>query len=604
MHQVEDVSFGFELPEPEPVAAEEPEAEPESLPAPVEPSPPAPPSNPTSSRPTPNSSAKRARPGRGAARPSSTSTAHTTRSSTANSPQEPVSASRTEIYDISDHSSTDETQVQVQERLKQRKSSALRRVSLAVPEETELPVAPAVPSVSPASPARSPTSLPRGISRRSVASPLARSSAAAVVGHLVRAEEVAESPSDAPGSGMRRPMRIGQGAPVIGSSTLLQRVLDELDETTEHPPSSSPAQRAAATRRSSELLRQRSSAEARRRQSVRLSGSSAGRGGDEIQEDELTPSRPRQRMAVTGRSRPKPGSGKKPADEDASTRRAEPRIEEMEEQEQEQGEGQEQVDEEAEEISDNEAAQRLATKKRPRRSLPAPSPELHSEPPSQHEPAAKRRRKKDVASPAPQQQPKPKPPEAKPTKKQPAAGRKPRKSTAAPDDADDDEADGGSVPVLVQRFTSRVEADREDPDADILNAEIPFANRDGVNAIDVLSKLCEELVDAFLAKLQKKVENAEDAASRREQRTMLRALEAFQEELRTRLLEHVSTYLSTCLPSLGKSARASLVEKREANAGHCGLDYRAGYTARSPQEGARRAKGEARAAGRDPPHSR
>ena len=65
----------------------------------------------------------------------------------------------------------------------------------------------------------------------------------------------------------------------------------------------------------------------------------------------------------------------------------------------------------AEEITETEAAQRLG-RKRPRRSLPAPSPELGSgrvdqiQPEAEPEPLAKRRRTKKVPdSPAAQQQP-------------------------------------------------------------------------------------------------------------------------------------------------------------------------------------------------------
>jgi hypothetical protein len=132
-------------------------------------------------------------------------------------------------------------------------------------------------------------------------------------------------------------------------------------------------------------------------------------------------------------------------------------------------------------------------------------------------------------------QPKPKP-KSKPK-------RQPRKSKAANDE--DGERPSGSVPVTVQRFAKPRRApeaveDEDEPIADLINEEIPFANRGGVNAVDVLSKLCEELIEAYMDKLEERGRAAEDAATRREQKTMYRALEAFQEELRTRLLEHVS----------------------------------------------------------------
>ena len=135
--------------------------------------------------------------------------------------------------------------------------------------------------------------------------------------------------------------------------------------------------------------------------------------------------------------------------------------------------------------------------------------------------------------------PKPKPRAKKQTK---------RKSKTASEDGDEET---GSVPVTVQRFTKPSRpGDRAVGEAetgeDPLNGEIPFANHSGVNAVDVLSKLCEELIEAYMAKLEERLSAAEDAATKREQRTMYRALEAFQEELRTRLLEHVSVGEGWC----------------------------------------------------------
>jgi hypothetical protein len=68
-------------------------------------------------------------------------------------------------------------------------------------------------------------------------------------------EEVTESPADAPGSGRRRrrPLRLGAGTPVAGSSALLQKVLEDLEEDGdgqhEMGGDSSPVERRVATRR-------------------------------------------------------------------------------------------------------------------------------------------------------------------------------------------------------------------------------------------------------------------------------------------------------------------------------------------------------------------
>ncbi|KAK0632260.1 hypothetical protein B0T14DRAFT_27297 [Immersiella caudata] len=542
MHEVEDTSFGFELPDPEPMELEA-EPDPEAEPSP-------PPIAPPVTRPPPNTSAKRARPGR------SPPSARTTRSAAAaTSPPQKNSSTRSgspAIYDISDHSSVDgKRPKRISGSRTARRggpsalSSAFKRVSLEVPtgedeemEENEAVVAPSPMDLEPSS-----ASLPRRTSQLSLGS--AKSPLAGRVSAMV--EEIGESPVDAPGSGRRRQMRISAGAPVIGSSTLLQRVLEDLDETTAHVPSSSPLQR-VARRKSGETAIER-----QQRRSARLSGGSSAGGSDVMVE-----ATPKSRGSAGSKDATPRSSGRKRA-------RAEPTVPLVEEEpgEEEEVEGllaEDEVEElgeeeaeKAQEIGDKEAAQRLAKKKRTRQSLPAPpSPELEAEP--EPEPAAKRRRRKEVASPAQQQQPRA--PKGKPAKKAPARNKRGPKAAGA---ADDDEADGGAVPVTVHRFTKKAIVEEDESDADILNAEIPYANRGGVNAVDVLSKLCEELIGAFSARLEENVQNAEDTAGRREQRTMLRSLEAFQEELRTRLLEH--TIALDTLHALRKRVRVAQKEK-------------------------------------------
>ncbi|KAK4447515.1 hypothetical protein QBC34DRAFT_409623 [Podospora aff. communis PSN243] len=546
MHEVEDVSFGFELPAPESMGVE---AEPDAEPSP-------PPAAPSVTRPPPNTSAKRTRPGPS---PASVATARTTRSAAAASPPQtgpPARSRGPAIYDVSDQSSVDgkRSQRSSGSRMARRGgpsalSSALKRVSLEVPieedeemEETGLAVAPSPMDIEPSS-----GSLPRRTSQLSLGS--AKSPLAGRASGMV--EEIGESPADAPGSGRRRPMRISAGAPVMGSSTLLQRVLEDLDETTAHVPSSSPLQR-VVRRRSGETASVAVGRQQRR--SARLSAGSSVGGSDGV--DETTP---RSSGSVGPKESTPRSSGRKRA-------RAEPTVPPVEEEPEEEGEVEgvlvddeaedtdpEDEAEEAQEIGDKEAAQRLAKRKRTRRSLPAPpSPDHRAAP--EPEPAAKRRRRKEAASPAQQQQPKA--PKTKPAKK-PAARKK--RGPKAAEAADDDEADGGAVPVTVHRFTKKAVAGEDEPDADILNAEIPYANRGGVNAVDVLSKLCEELIGAFAARLEENVQNAEDTAGRREQRTMLRSLEAFQEELRTRLLEH--TIALDTLHALRKRVRVAQKEK-------------------------------------------
>ncbi|KAH6650625.1 hypothetical protein F5144DRAFT_477899 [Chaetomium tenue] len=405
--------------------------------------------------------------------------------------------------------------------------------------------------------------------------------------------EVTESPADAPGSGRRRPLRVGPGTPLAGSSALLQRVMEEEDLDAEGDASmgldvaggggmvgnSSPIERRVARR----------------------GRAGVGRGGG--------------RAVFGGRRRVVESVAESVVEgevelgvEEEETEEVEEAVEEVEEEEEvieestvQLEDGQTSVDEvqtvaeqeveEAQEVGEEEAAQRLG-RKRPRRSPRAPSPELGSGV-AENLPAPKRRRGRPGASPAQQQQPAKKarvgrPPKVQPPrqpspspqpepptraraqprpkpkpKPKPKAKKQARKSKAAANGDDDSEGErpSGSVPVTVQRFTkpSRVAEEGGEPSSALLHGEIPFASRGGVNAVDVLSKLCEELIEAYMDKLQERGRAAEDAATRREQKTMYRALEAFQEELRTRLLEH--TIALDTLHSLRKRVRSAQKEK-------------------------------------------
>ncbi|KAK1832905.1 hypothetical protein QBC39DRAFT_425195 [Podospora conica] len=527
MHEVADISFGFELPAevleeadehiaPTPAAAAAAAAEPS-------------PAAPSTARPASNISAKRT-PSSANSAPTPTQATRITRSAASASPQQPASLPRSEVYDIGSDSSVDDSPALAAGRARKRKASSLRNTTLVAEQNEEEAEEPSTAKKGPSvSPAQSAGSSARKSQRRQTGSGPGPSPLG--LGGSLQAEEVDESPADAPGSGRRRPLRVGAGTPVIGSSTLLQRVLNDLDDTAEQAASSSPLQRVAARRRSSEArLSAEGTSAARSRASTRLSGGSGT--GEGNQEDELTPDRPQRRAELSQKARFKPNREKRASLEPTSAqgKQKEAAVEEPEEPEEPE------ESEQAQEIDDEEAARRLAPKKRPRRSLEAPPSADEAEEP---EPAPKRRRRKEAASPAQQQQPKAKPP------KKPTAKAKKGKKSAQGDAENDDE---GSVPIP-----------EDEPLADILNAEIPFGNRGGVNAVDVLSKLCEELIEAFLARLQSNVENAEDAAARREQKTMFTSLQAFQEVLRTRLLEH--TIALDTLHALRKRVRVAQKEK-------------------------------------------
>ena len=98
---------------------------------------------------------------------------------------------------------------------------------------------------------------------------------------------------------------------------------------------------------------------------------------------------------------------------------------------------------------------------------------------------------------------------------------------------------GSPIPVTVHRMTEKLYYEEDETDADILNSEIPYTKRVGVNAIDVLSQICEETITSSLDMLRELGVNADDSALRREYNTKCRAIESFGNELQTRLIEHV-----------------------------------------------------------------
>ncbi|KAF4633654.1 hypothetical protein G7Y89_g4463 [Cudoniella acicularis] len=97
---------------------------------------------------------------------------------------------------------------------------------------------------------------------------------------------------------------------------------------------------------------------------------------------------------------------------------------------------------------------------------------------------------------------------------------------------------GSPIPVTVHRFTKQLLFDENEPDADILNMEMPQVKRAGVNAVDVLSQVCGEIIGAGLETLEEGGNNAEDPSLKREYKTKWRALYEFKKELQTRLLTY------------------------------------------------------------------
>ncbi|RAL62971.1 hypothetical protein DID88_004058 [Monilinia fructigena] len=183
--------------------------------------------------------------------------------------------------------------------------------------------------------------------------------------------------------------------------------------------------------------------------------------------------------------------------------------------------------EQAEAIDDYEAAVTLKKSqgRRVSRNILASDESILEDEAPPRSPIAKKKRGRvrQITSPVQQRQPAPpKPKSQKPDKK----SKKPKVREGSP------------IPVTVHRLTKGVVYDDDDSDADILNSEIPCATRAGVNVVDVLSQIFQELVTAGLETLGDNAIRTQDPAQRLEYKTKIRAVESFSKALQVRLLEH------------------------------------------------------------------
>ncbi|RBA19076.1 hypothetical protein FPRO05_10005 [Fusarium proliferatum] len=298
----------------------------------------------------------------------------------------------------------------------------------------------------------------------------------------------------------------------ISSTTRLHTTLQEDDA----PPSSSPLVRKVRRSEGPAVIRSR------------LSQRRPSRLAEQDEEDELSPNRADHAPADDERS-------------DDATEDAEPEVEEGEE-EPVVGEEPQEEEEAAEAIEAVEAAKTIG-RKRPRRSLPSQSPvaepDEQAEEEEVQEPAAKRRRGRPSRSPATQKQPaaKPKPTKSKSRKTQekPLPKQVRRTKQAAKERR---VSDGSAIEVTVQRFVNVkkfINGD-DDEEEDQLAADLPFTTT-GVTAVDVFAQACLEVIDGTVAKLLEALQNTEEKDKKKECRIKIRALEAYKEELTSRLLQ-------------------------------------------------------------------
>ena len=355
----------------------------------------------------------------------------------------------------------------------------------------------------------------------------------------IRGEEVGESPADAPGSGARRFVRISDAAQ---SSSRLQRliaprvveppiVISSASETSDDdlvddavPDSEEKLASSSHRDRATEREPSHPPDDSAEHTDVETPSKTTKKGKERPAEIGTEVLLPRNPSSTLGDNEDNQGERNGLPRPKARVRRGRPPrvVRSIPEEPSEENE----VDE-AQEIDDVEAARRLGANKRTRPGRPSPVEERTPE--AEEQPQPKRRRRVVPASPAAQSQPQPK-----------GRGR-PKGTKGRPRAAEDKESRDPAVSIAVHRFqNSGRGASVTGGAAAALSNVIPHSKRSGVNVVDVLAQLCDDLITNEVHATKERTENLEAKAQRKQHNTKRMALEAFRLELRNRFMEHVS----------------------------------------------------------------
>jgi hypothetical protein len=345
-------------------------------------------------------------------------------------------------------------------------------------------------------------------------------------------EEVGESPIKAPGTGQRRSLRSSE---VSSSAAKLQQMISSVDLEDADPLSSPSEQRTSRIRRSS--TRPRGSPQApEAKEPDELSPEQTYRGSrlrNEASPDLSSPQKPK---TPTPEPPPEPEKAATPPTEEHNS----PEVEEaspVEVAKVRRGRKRRSPVQAVEEPAEASVATEEPANETTEELRPSPIEPVEESP----EPARKRRRKPEKVSPAKQKQGRRKPAEA-PAESQEAPSNPAKKRRAKRTGG---EGEGNDLVILTQRFSKRRRvSEGETQEFNIHTADVPYANRSGVNCIDALSTLFSEVIDTATSSLQETRVRVTDAAAKREVNTKIRALKAFQEELRIHFLGHVRRTVS------------------------------------------------------------
>ena len=96
-----------------------------------------------------------------------------------------------------------------------------------------------------------------------------------------------------------------------------------------------------------------------------------------------------------------------------------------------------------------------------------------------------------------------------------------------------------SIPIMVHRLSGVQALVYEDDDQDVLAGPAPFPKKSGVNAIDVLSQICREMITKSVDTLQRGAQNEGNGGRKAEFKRKRKAVEMFGDELDGRLFQMV-----------------------------------------------------------------
>ncbi|KAG5982360.1 hypothetical protein E4U54_006392, partial [Claviceps lovelessii] len=126
------------------------------------------------------------------------------------------------------------------------------------------------------------------------------------------------------------------------------------------------------------------------------------------------------------------------------------------------------------------------------------------------------------------------PSQRQPAKRSRQHSQQSRSSKSKRHSSSSEQNDDRAAEITVQRFVNNFQRD----DDDDLQQEIPYANRAGETVVDVFAQLCDEVMSSAVDQLKQRAAQTDDVDTKKQCRIKIRAIDAYREELGSRLLQH------------------------------------------------------------------